>query len=107
MAFVTMRSFSPHPPDRSFPSPSRDDPHHINIPSTSGLHVAVSQARALALSNEYSGENLTPLMTCASLVNRSITTDGQRSAQELPSVRGRLFVGQVNTVVCLALLGLL
>lgn len=58
--------------------------------------LVIKQARTLALSVEFASENLTPLMTCASLVGRSITVDGQRCAQETPPVRGGLFVGQVS-----------
>lgn len=46
--------------------------------------------------SEYEKENLIPLMTCSSLVGRSIIVDGQKSAQETPLIRGRLFVGQVK-----------
>ena len=56
------------------------------------------QARSLALSLEFAHANLTPLVTCASLVSRSVTVDGQRSARETPTVKGKLFVGQVGAL---------
>ncbi|CAM9804897.1 unnamed protein product, partial [Laminaria digitata] len=60
--------------------------------------LAPPEARSLALSSEFSHVNLTPLMTCASLVSRSVTVDGQRSARETPAVKGKLFVGQDSSV---------
>lgn len=59
----------------------------------------IPQARALALKSEFSSHNLTPLLTCASLVSRTVINDyrgGFASDKELPVVWGRLFVGQVN-----------
>ncbi|CAM9350980.1 unnamed protein product [Scytosiphon promiscuus] len=60
--------------------------------------LAPQDARKLALSVEFEAERLTPLLTCASLVDRSITVNGRRIAQETPAVRGRLFVGQDSSV---------
>ena len=62
----------------------------------SNLYSDPLQARSLALSLEFAHVNLIPLMTCASLVSRSVTVDGHRSARETPVVRGKLFVGQVS-----------
>lgn len=64
-------------------------------PPVSCPSLVCSQARNLALSNEYAGENLIPLLSCASRVSRAMEIDGQRSVEGASMVQGKLFVGQV------------
>lgn len=63
---------------------------------TAAPAVPCVQARTLALSLDYASWNLTPLMTCASLVSRRVTVDGQLCARKPPTMKGTLFVGQVR-----------